>query len=123
MDSSLSGLRVVRVLERIAALRGKPDRLLTDNGPEFSGKALDAWAYANGVRQEFIEPGKPVQNARVESFNGRMRDECLNEHWFISMKHARETIEKWREDYNHFRPHGSLKNMTPAEFAETFRTG
>jgi putative transposase len=123
VDSSLGGQRVVRVMERIVALRGKPERLLTDNGPEFSGKALDAWTYATGVQHEFIEPGKPIQNARVESFNGRMRDECLNEHWFMTMKHAREIVEAWREDYNNFRPHGSLKNMTPTEFAEKMCAG
>jgi len=116
VDTSLTGARVVRVLARLRELRGLPQMLVTDNGPEFAGQALDVWAYAQGVKLHFIEPGKPVQNAFIESFNGKMRDECLNEHWFTSLGEARETIEVWRRDYNEVRPHSSLGNRTPQEF-------
>ncbi|MFX5785248.1 integrase core domain-containing protein, partial [Acinetobacter baumannii] len=81
-------------------LRGLPQSITIDNGPEFAGKVLDAWAYANGLKLNFIEPGKPQQNAYIESFNGKFRDECLNEHWFVSMRHAREIIAAWRREYN-----------------------
>src|SRR5881628_3702244 len=90
--------------------------LIIDNGPEFIRRALDAGAYAHGIDLHFIEPGKPNQNAYVESFNGRLRDECLNEHWFMSLGEARETIEAWRRDYNEVRPHTALGNRTPQEF-------
>jgi putative transposase len=116
VDTSISGTRVVRVLERLRELRGLPEVLVTDNGPEFAGQALDAWAYPRGVRLHFIEPGKPVQNALIESFNGKMRDECLNENWFMSLQEARMKIEAWRRDYNEVRPHSSLGNRTPLEF-------
>jgi putative transposase len=116
VDTSLTGARVVRVLERLQELRGLPQILVMDKGPEFAGQALDVWAYDQGVRLHFIEPGKPVQNAFIESFNGKMRDECLNEHWFLSLGEARETIEAWRRDYNEVRPHTSLGNRTPQEF-------
>jgi putative transposase len=116
VDTSLPGARVVRVLERLRELRGLPQVLVMDNGPEFAGQALDVWAYEQGVKLHFIDPGKPVQNAFIESFNGRMRDECLNEHWFVSLQEARETIESWRRDYNEVRPHSSLGNRTPQEF-------
>jgi len=112
VDTSIPGARVVRLRER----RGLPGVLVTDNGPEFAGQALDVWAYEQGVKVHFIEPGKPVQNAFIESFNGKMRDECLNEHWFLSLGEARETIEAWRRDYNEVRPHSSLGNRTPQEF-------
>ena len=117
VDTSIPGARVVRVLERLRDLRGVPEVLVADNGPEFAGQALDVWAYEQAVKLHFIEPGKPVQNAFIESFNGRMRDECLNEHWFLSLGEARETIEAWRKDYNEVRPHTSLGNRTPQEFA------
>ena len=116
VDTSLTGARVVRVLERLRERRGLPQILVMDNGPEFAGQAVDVWAYEQGVKLHFIEPGKPVQNAFIESFNGKMRDECLNEHWFISLAEARETIEAWRRDYNEVRPHTSLGNRTPQEF-------
>ena len=90
-----------------------------DNGPEFVGKVLDEWAYRNGVKLNFIRPGKPIENAFAESFNGRFRDECLNTNWFMSLKHARDVIEEWRRDYNDVRPHSSLKDMTPMEYALT----
>jgi len=116
VGTSLPGARVVRVLDRLRELRGLPEVLVTDNGPEFAGQALDAWAYQRGVRLHFIDPGKPVQNAFIESFNGKMRDECLNEHWFGTLGEARQTIEAWRRDYNEVRPHSSLGNRTPQEF-------
>jgi putative transposase len=118
VDTSIPGTRVVRVLERLREERGLPQILVTDNGPEFAGRALDVWAYERGVKLRFIEPGKPVQNAFIESFNGKMRDECLNEHWFLSLGEARETIEGWRRDYNEVRPHSALGNRTPKEFTD-----
>jgi putative transposase len=117
VDQSIPGERVVRELEAVAMQRGVPGMIVTDNGPEFAGKALDAWAYRRGVTLHFIRPGKPVENAYVESFNGKFRDECLNEHWFTSLPHARDVIAGWRQDYNEVRPHSSLGNATPAEFA------
>jgi len=116
-DTSLPGTRVVRVLERLSETRGLPKTIVVDNGPELISKALDEWAYRNGVRLHFIEPGKPVQNAFVESFNGKFRDECLNEHWFTSLADARRIIEDWRIDYNTSRPHSSLGYLTPVEYA------
>ena len=118
VDTSLGGRRVVEVLQRLVETRGKPAVLITDNGPEFAGRALDAWAYAQGIRLHFIEPGKPNQNAYVESFNGRFRDECLNEHWFLSLAHTRQIVEAWRLDYNAVRPHSSLGNVSPTEFEQ-----
>ena len=91
-------------------------------GPECAGKALDEWAYRRQLRLRFIDPGKPQQNAYIESFNGKFRDECLNEHWFISMRHARQVIEAWRQEYNGERPHSSLGYLTPKQFAERFLT-
>jgi putative transposase len=117
VDTSLPGTRVVRVLEELAETRGLPALIIIDNGPEFAGQALDEWAYRRGVHLHFITPGKPVENAYIESFNGKFRDECLNEHWFMGLEHARELIEAWRIDYNHVRPHSSLDNATPEEFA------
>ncbi len=119
VDTSLGGLRVRRVLDRIAGERGLPEAIVVDNGPEFRGRALAAWSQERGVRLEFIQPGKPVQNAFVESFNGRLRDECLNANWFTSLNDARQKIEAWRRDYNEQRPHSSLEYMPPAEFART----
>lgn len=119
VDTSLGGLRVRRVLDRVAAERGLPEAIVLDNGPEFRGRALAAWSEERGVRLEFIQPGKPVQNAYVESFNGRLRDECLNANWFTSLKDARRKIETWRQDYNQQRPHSSLDYLPPAEFART----
>lgn len=116
-DTSLSGHRVARVLDWLVDLRGRPQSLLTDNGPEFAGLALDRWCQEHHVAHRFIAPGKPTQNAHLESFNGKLRDECLNEHEFINLSHTRELLEAFREDYNHQRPHSSLGKMTPAEFA------
>jgi putative transposase len=118
VDTSLGGRRVVEVLQRLVDVRGKPTMLVTDNGPEFISRVLDAWAYRHGIELHFIEPGKPNQNAYVESFNGRLRDECLNEHWFMSLGQARHTIETWRLDYNAVRPHSALGDMPPEEFEQ-----
>ena len=120
VDTSLPGGRVVRVLERLVAERGAPDEIVLDNGPELTGKALDQWAYERGVWLRFIEPGKPVQNAFVESFQGRLRDECLDRHWFVGLNDARHTIEAWRQDYNQSRPHSALGNRPPQEFRQAF---
>jgi putative transposase len=117
--TSLGGLRVRRVLDRVAADRGLPEAIVLDNGPEFRGRALAAWSKERGVRLEFIRPGKPVQNAYVESFNGRLRDECLNANWFTSLRDARRKIEDWRRDDNRERPHSSLDYRRPEEFARS----
>ena len=117
VDRSLPGLRVVRVLERLFDTVGLPETIVTDNGPEFTGRALDTWAYARGVQLRFIRPGKPIENAFVESFNGKFRDECLNEHWFASVAEAQMLIEAWRVDYNTVRPHSALAGQTPQQFA------
>jgi putative transposase len=119
VDRSLPGLRVARVLDRLHATIGLPASIVVDNGPEFAGRTLDAWAYARGVTLRFIRPGKPVENAYIESFNGKFRDECLNEHWFVSLADAQVTIEAWRIDYNTVRPHSSLHGATPEHFATT----
>lgn len=119
-DHSLTGKRVTRVLDRIALFRGLPKVITVDNGPEFISKALDLWAYENKVKLRFIQPGKPVQNAFIESFNGKFRDECLNDNVFVSLHSAQQIIETWRQDYNSERPHSSLNDMTPKEFAATF---
>jgi putative transposase len=118
VDTSLGGRRVVSVLDRLTEARGLPEIITVDNGPEFIGKALDEWAYRKGVKLNFIRPGKPIENAYAESFNGRLRDECLNTNWFLSLREAREIIENWREDYNQVRPHSSLNNLTPKEYAK-----
>jgi putative transposase len=117
VDLSLTGERVTRVLERLRTTRGLPLVIQADNGPELRGRTLDQWAYEHGVRLQFIEPGKPIQNAHIESFNARLREECLNEHVFVSLDDARSKIEKWRIQYNQERPHSSLGNLTPEEFA------
>jgi putative transposase len=117
VDASLTGERVKRVLERLRASRGLPGVVLTDNGPEFTGGVLDQWADDNKVQLQFIEPGKPIQNAFIESFNSRLREECLNQHVFLSLDDARQKIEAWRQDYNEVRPHSSLGNLTPIEFS------
>jgi len=119
VDRSLPGLRVTRVLDRLHATIGLPQTIVVDNGPEFAGRTLDAWAYAHSVVLRFIRPGKPIENAYVESFNGKFRDECLNEHWFVNLVDAKETIERWRVDYNTVRPHSSLNGATPEQFART----
>jgi len=119
VDTSLPGVRVVQVLERVAQQRGSPTAIQVDNGPEFISRAVDQWAYANDVALHFIEPGKPVQNAFIESFNGKFRDECLSQSWFTSLEDARQIIDAWRMDYNTARPHSSLGYLTPEEYAAT----
>ena len=117
VDRSLPGPRVARVLDELARTHGQPKVIVVDNGPEFTSRTLDEWAYRNKVRLHFIQPGKPTQNCFIESFNGKFRDECLNENWFTSMEDAKRKIEFWRLDYNRERPHSALENQTPEEFA------
>ena len=116
VDLSLPGARVVRALNETTEIHGVPKRIITDNGPKFTGLHLDQWARDDGVELCFIQPGKPTQIAYNESFNGRFRDECLNDNWFRNLAEARDTIEAWRIDYNTNRPHSSLGNRSPAEF-------
>jgi putative transposase len=118
VDTTLPAARVVQVLDEIALSCGYPQRVTVDNGPEFRSRAVDAWAYTHGVELVFIDAGKPAQNAVVESFNGRMRDECLNLHWFRTLEDARATIEAYRQDYNGVRPHSALGYRTPEEFRQ-----
>jgi putative transposase len=118
-DRSQTGSKVVEHVDRLVALRGAPESITTDNGGEFAGQAMDAWAHRIGVKLDFIRPGRPVQNGYIESFNGRLRDECLNTEVFLSLADAREKIESWRRDYNQRRPHSSLADRTPEEFART----
>jgi putative transposase len=117
VGTSMTGERVVTLLTRLRSTVGVPQRIAIDNGPEFISKALDAWAYQNGVQLEFSRPGKPTDNAFAESFNGRFRDECLNQHWFASLEEVRQTVEEWRIDYNTERPHQALGQQTPAAWA------
>jgi putative transposase len=117
VGTSLTGERVVTLLDRLRSTVGVPRRIAIDNGPEFISKALDAWAYQHGVQLEFSRPGKPTGNAFVESFNGRFRDECLNQHWFASLEEACQTVEAWRIEYNMVRPHRALGQQTPAAWA------
>jgi putative transposase len=122
IDHGISGRYVTRVLDRVARFRGLPRSIRTDQGPEFTGKALDQWAYERGIELRLIEAGKPTQNAYIESFNGKFRDECLNEHWFRTLSEAREIVSHWRQDYNQGRPHSALDYQTPAEFAAAWRS-
>ena len=117
VDVALPGQRVVGMLEDVAKVRGYPDMLVVDNGPELRGRDLERWAYENGVKLFFIDPGKPMQNGSIESFNGRFREECLDQSWFTSLPEARRVIEAWRLDDNLHRPHTSLRMRTPAAFA------
>jgi putative transposase len=113
----IRGMEVAEVLERVSKEHGKPQRIQVDNGPEFISKDVDLWAYWNHVKLDFSRPGKPTDNAYIESFNARFRLECLNEHWFMSLEDAREKTEEWRRDYNRNRPHSSLGNVPPEEYA------
>jgi len=117
-EHSIGGDYLARLFDGICAERGKPAVIRSDNGKEFTGRAMLSWAHRNGVSLKLIEPGKPNQNAYVESFNGRFRDECLNEHWFISLAHARTEIERWRREYNEERPKKSLGGQPPAVYAK-----
>lgn len=121
-EHSLGGDHLVRMLEEVCAVRGKPAVIRTDNGKEFTGRAMLTWAHRNGVALRLIEPGKPNQNAYVESFNGRFRDECLNEHWFTSLLHARTVIRSWMREYNEERPKKALGGLTPAAYARQLTT-
>jgi putative transposase len=120
VNTSLPSAAVIRVLEQVIDDRGQPGEIVMDNGPELTSRRLDQWAYERGIQLRFIEPGKPVQNALIESFNGRLRDACLNQHWFTSLAHAQQIIEDWRRDYNQVRPHSSLGYRTPKEVHQQF---
>ncbi len=117
VDSSITGRKVAAVLNRIAIFRGMPQEILTDNGSEFTSNVMNAWEYDHKVEHIFIDPGKPMQNGYIESFNGKFRAECLDQHWFRNLSEAKKIIEDWRQEYNHIRPHMSLDNLTPAEYA------
>jgi putative transposase len=117
-DTSLPPARVVAALDRLKQLRGLPQKIMVDNGPEFRSRIMQKWALNNKVELHFIDPGKPMQNGIIESFNGRVRDECLNLHWFTDIKDARQILLAWKNDYNLLRPHSSLKNQTPSQFAQ-----
>ena len=121
VERAISGLGVTRVMDRLALSRGLPKVIRSDNGKEFCGKAMVTWAHERGVQLRLIEPGKPNQNAYIESFNGRLRDECLNEHWFPSLLHARAEIERWRREYNEERPKKVLGGLTPAAYAKQLK--
>jgi putative transposase len=117
VDTSLTGLRVVRELDRLIEMRNCPRMIVSDNGTELTSNAVLSWQQEHSVEWHYIAPGKPMQNGFVESFNGRLRDECLNEHLFTNLNEARNIIEEWRIDYNTNRPHTSLNGLTPTEFA------
>ena len=122
VDYGISGQYVVRLLDQAARFRGYPAAVRTDNGPEFTSRAFIAWTQRHGIRHILIEPGRPTQNGYIESFNGRFRDECLNEHWFETLQQARAEIAAWRRDYNEVRPHGSIGRIPPAQFAAKHRS-
>ena len=119
-DTSIGGSSVVALLQQLSGTRGLPKTITTDNGPEFTGKAIHLWAQSAHVHLHHIQPGKPTQNAFIESFNGTFRDDCLNQHWFSSLAEARLLIEHWRKEYNHLRPHSSIGRIPPDAFALTF---
>ena len=120
-DSALNGHRVALALSRVVAERATPESITVDNGSEFASKAMDAWTYQYGVRLEFIRPGRPIDNGHIESFNGRLRDECLNVETFFDLSDVREKLERWRQDYNQVRPHSALDDQAPAVFARTWQ--
>lgn len=123
VDRSLTGKRVVEVLQKISLTYGLPKTIRVDHGTEFTSKVFDQWAYMNGVEVDFTRPGKPTDNAFIESFNGRVRQECLNENWFLSLEDARSKVEEWRQQYNNERPHSALGNQAPARFALAQKAG
>ena len=110
--------RVTEVLDEAIRERGRPEWLTMDNGTEFTSNVFDAWAYDRKIKLNFITPGRPCENGLIESFNGRFRDECLNQHWFVTLEEAQQISDAWKEDYNQVRPHSSLDNLTPSEYAE-----
>jgi len=120
--SSISGKKVTAFLDHLSVLYGFPKAIRVDNGPEFTGKVFQQWAVKRNIQIEYTRPGKPTDNAYIESFNGKLRDECLNEHWFLNLKQAQEILEDWRLSYNEERPHRSLKNLTPHEFVKEQET-
>lgn len=120
VGQSIKGSDVAAVLDALAASGRKPERIQVDNGPEFISKELDLWAYSSGVQLQFSRPGKPTDNAHIESFNGSFREECLQTHWFLSLEDAKLKIETWRNDYNGYRPHSSLGYRTPSDFAASW---
>jgi len=117
-DSSLTGHKVALALSQVIAERGAPESITVDNGTEFYSRAMGAWAYQYGVQLDFIRPGKPVENSYIESFNGRLRDECLNVQVFFKLSDVREKLERWRQDYNQVRPHSALGDRPPEEFLD-----
>jgi len=122
VDSSLTGTKVAHALSEIVAERGAPVSITVDNGTEFQSKAMDLWAYQHGVHLDFIRPGRPTENGYIESFNGRLRDECLNVQVFFTVADARDKLEQWRLDYNQVRPHSALGERAPEEFADGWQT-
>ena len=122
VDYGISGQYVTRLLDQAAIFRGYPQAVRTDNRPEFTSRAFMAWATVHGVRHILIQPGRPMQNGYIESFNGKFRDECLNEQWFQTLPQARTCIAEWRRDYNEVRPHSSLGRIPPAQFAQQHRS-
>jgi putative transposase len=122
-DAALSGEKVAAALDKVVNQRGTPQSITVDNGTEFASKAMDLWAYKNGVHLDFIRPGKPVENGYIESFNGKLRDECLNVQVFFTLADGRRKLGLWRHDYNHYRPHSALADRTPAEFAARWSAG
>lgn len=121
VDFGISGEYVTRLLDRAAVFRGYPDMVRTDNGPEFTSRVFMAWAQTHGIRHILIQPGRPMQNGYIESFNGKFRDEHLNESWFETLQQARNAASIWKQDYNQVRPHSSVGRIPPAEFANLYR--
>lgn len=122
VDTSIGGQRLVRIMNQMSVFRPLPKVIRVDNGPEFISRSFDQWAYEKGIKIHYIQPGKPTQNAFIESFNGKLREECLNENWFVSLSHAKQEIETWRTEYNSYRPHRSLGQLTPNEFIEKLKS-
>lgn len=121
VDTSINGVRVAREVSELIEVRGKPECILSDNGTEFTSHAILQWCCDNEISWKYIQPGKPMQNGYIESFNGKLRDECLNENWFLNISNARRVIENWRVDYNSCRPHTSLKGLSPEEFVRNLK--
>ena len=120
VDTSMGGQQVASYLNKAILFYGKPKEILSDNGSEFTSIAMSEWAHRKGIEHVFTDPGRPMQNGYIESFNGKLRDECLNENWFRNIAEARQIITAWRESYNKERPHSSLGNQTPGEYAASF---